>query len=182
MWGLFHKPWHFGIPIETTRMTHGMSANGPRISYQNPTVRCAKSWWFSSYGKVCGGSCDGGTVVNRAVCWGDKLFVLEDVKEMKYDTFFFWILMVRVHYIRFFNRTNSMVLIRLQLSWCVGFVEKKRGVSFSPKRPMDLCGMIEIHIRSLRWYSIFGVDSKNNLWTNKESRSMAPRLTGNPLI
>ena len=21
--------------------------------------------------------------------WGDKLFVLEDVKEMKYDTFFF---------------------------------------------------------------------------------------------
>ena len=177
MWGLFHKPWHKD-PYQTTMMTHGMWANGPRISYQNHTVRCAKSWWFSSYGKVCGGSCDGGTVtravfgVTSCLCW--KMW-----RRWNMTLLFFWILRVRVHYIRFFNRTNSMVLIRLQLSWCVGFFEKKRGVSFSPKRTMDLCGMIEIHIRSLHWYSIFGVDSKNNLWTNKESRLMAPRLTGN---
>ena len=126
---IFHKPWHHDIriPIETTRMTHGMWANGPRISYQNPTVRCAKSWWFSSYGKVCGGSCDGGTVtravfgVTSCLCWKMR------------RRWNMTLLLFRVHYIRFFNRRNSMVLIRLQLSWCVGFLRRK-GVFRSLQR------------------------------------------------
>ena len=178
MWGLFHKPWHKD-PYQTTRWlmeceptdrefpTKTTRSGAQRVGDFRATARSVAGVameapspaLFLGWQVVCVGRCEG--------------------DEIWHFFFFFWILRVRVHYIRFFNRTNSMVLIRLQLSWCVGFFEKKRGVSFSPKRTMDLCGMIEIHIRSLHWYSIFGVDSKNNLWTNKESRLMAPRLTGN---